>query len=159
MMQEVAAAAGRIRPAARAIGILATSATLRMRLYHRALAERGMTTVEPTAAEQERVMAAIRAVKGGDTGPRVRARVHAVMGSLVRRGAQAIVLGCTELPLVADQRDVRVPVLDGTEILARAAIREAGENPDRTREFPAPSRRSHKAISPASRAAEPARRS
>lgn len=139
IMDEVAAAAAGLSPAPRAVGLLATSATLRMRLYHAAFEARGVTVLEPRPDQQERVMVAIHAVKAGDLGAAVRARVREAASALVRRGAQALILGCTELPMVVDPARVPVPVLDGTEILARAVIREA--SPARG-EFPAPPRRS-----------------
>ncbi len=148
IMDEVAAAAASLSPAPRAVGLLATSATLRMRLYHDAFDARGIAVLEPAPEEQQRVMAAVHAVKAGDLGPAVRAQVRDVAQALVRRGAQAIVLGCTELPLVAAPEDAPVPFLDGTEILARAAIRAAAACAPRAGgargEFRAPSRRSLK---------------
>ena len=42
-----------------------------------------------------------------------------------RRGADAVVLGCTEIPLLVGQADSALPILDSTRILARAALREA----------------------------------
>ena len=115
--------------------LLATEGTLRMRRYHEALAARGIVTLEPDPDDEAAVMDAIHAVKAGDLGPAVRAAVHRIAGGLVRRGAGAVVLGCTELPLVMGAEDAAVPVLDGTEILARAALRDAF-----AREFSAPSR-------------------
>lgn len=137
MMQEVAAAASALHPAPLVVGLLATPATLRARLYHRALAARGIGVIDPSPAEEQAVAEVISGVKSGDLGLSVRARARDAASALLSRGAQAIVLGCTELPLVLDAKDLAVPVLDGTEILAAAAIREAGPG-----EFPARSRRS-----------------
>ena len=124
MMEEVAAVTAALRPRPRAVGLLATLGTIRSGLYHRALARRGIAVVESTPAEDARVQAAIKSVKAGDVGRRVRARVRAAATALARRGAGAIILGCTELPLVMAAGDAPVPVLDGTEILAAAAVRE-----------------------------------
>jgi len=134
---EVARAAAALTPRPDAVGLLATEGTLRMRRYHEALAARGIATLEPDPDDEAVVMDAIHAVKAGDLGPGVRAAVHRIAGGLVRRGAGAVVLGCTELPLVMGAEDAAVPVLDGTEILARAALRDAF-----AREFPAASGRS-----------------
>ncbi|SRR5579862_4789786 len=125
MMEEVAGAAAGREPPPRLIGVLGTTATLRLRLYHQALERRGLAAIEPDERAQQAVMAAIHAVKGGDLGDGVRASVRAIASALARRGADAIVLGCTELPLVLGAADVAVPVVDATEILARAALREA----------------------------------
>ncbi|HLJ59308.1 MAG TPA: amino acid racemase [bacterium] len=126
IMEEVAATVAALAPAPRSAGILATQATLEMQLYPRALTRRGIGVVQPTAAEEAVVMTAIHAVKGGDLDIGVRASVRAVAAALVARGAGVIVLGCTELPLVFGSGDATVPVVDATEILARAALREAG---------------------------------
>jgi len=125
MMEEVAVASAALRPAPRGVGLLATPATLSSGLYKRALAARGIEVIAPAPAEEEGVAAVIAAVKSGDLGTAVRGRAKAAAAALASRGAQAIVLGCTELPLVLDSRDIAVPVLDGAEILAAAVLREA----------------------------------
>lgn len=124
IMEEVAAAAAGLAPMPPTVGLLATAGTLRQRLYHTALDRRGIGVLTPDAAGQRVVSEAIASVKAGDTGPAVRGRARAAAEELVGAGAGAIVLGCTELPLILGPEDVRVPLLDGTEILARAAIRE-----------------------------------
>lgn len=125
IMEEVAAAVAALRPRPRAVGLLATPGTIHARLYHRALASRGFDVVDPTTLEERAVLLAIKAVKAGDLGPAVRKRVRDAAGALIRRGANAIVLGCTELPLVMGPQDAPVPVLDGTDLLAAATVREA----------------------------------
>lgn len=124
IMEEVAAAAASLQPAPAAVGLLATPGTMRQRLYHQALARRGIGVIAPDAGGQRVVSDAIASVKAGDTGPAVRGRIRQAAEALVRAGAGAIVLGCTEVPLVFGPEDATVPVLDGTEILARAAVRE-----------------------------------
>jgi aspartate racemase len=124
IMEEVAAAAAALAPVPAAVGLLATAGTVRRGLYDEALARSGIKVVAPDARGQEAVSEAIASVKAGETGPAVRGRARAAAEELVRAGAGAIVLGCTELPLILAPADVCVPLLDGTEILARAAIRE-----------------------------------
>jgi aspartate racemase len=114
--------AARVGPAR--IGILATDATLASGLYVNRPQGGGapLQWVLPTAVEMiELVMPGIGDVKGGDLasgGRRLLAAAHA----LVRRGAQALVLACTEVPLVVSERDAQVPVIDATDALARAAV-------------------------------------
>jgi aspartate racemase len=50
-----------------------------------------------------------------------------VIQSLVDRGAQGIILGCTEIGLLIKQADLAVPLFDTTEIHARAAVEAALE--------------------------------
>lgn len=137
MMAETAAALAARTPRPGIAGLLATTGTLRQRLYHAALLARGVAVLEPDPAAQAELMAVIYdGVKAGDTGPAVRDRVRAVSRGLVSRGAAVLILGCTELPLVLGPEDASVPVLDATEILARAVVREAAG------EYPAASARS-----------------
>ncbi len=54
--------------------------------------------------------------------PQSRAQVRQVLATLVGRGAQGVVLGCTELELLVSQQDCTVPVLATTQLHARAAV-------------------------------------
>ncbi len=125
IMEEVAATAREEVPTARVLGILATAAAVSSGLYARACARRGIEVVNPDPSGQQVVNRAIYAVKGGQMGPEITAGLKKIAGGLVGRGAQALVLGCTELPFVLKPQDVRVPLLDSNQILARAAVRFA----------------------------------
>jgi aspartate racemase len=48
-----------------------------------------------------------------------------VVSQLVNKGCDGVVMGCTEIPLILDQDDVEVPLLDSTRLLAKAALDEA----------------------------------
>jgi len=106
------------------VGLLATTATVRTRLYHRALEARGIEVLEPDAGGQQAVMEAIYRVKRGDLAG-ARAPLVAEARRLEEAGADAIVAGCTEIPLVLGQGDLGVPLVDATEVLAVAAVRAA----------------------------------
>ncbi len=106
------------------IGILSTDATLASGLYmNRSRREyAGLSWVQPTAVEMlESVMPGIEAVKAGhlDEGKR---HLEFAARALCRRGAQAIVLGCTEIPVVLDAAAAGVPVIDPTAALAREVV-------------------------------------
>ncbi|HLQ63149.1 MAG TPA: amino acid racemase [bacterium] len=125
IMEEVAATAREEVPTARVLGILATTAAISSGLYARACARRGIEVVNPDPSGQQVVNRAIYGVKGGQMGPEITAGLKKIADGLVGRGAQALVLGCTELPFVLKPQDVRVPLLDSNQILARAAVRFA----------------------------------
>jgi aspartate racemase len=125
IMEEVATTAREEVPSARVLGILATAAAVSSGLYSRACARKGIEVVNPDPAGQQVVNRAIYAVKGGQMGPEITAGLKKIADGLVGRGAQALVLGCTELPFVLKPQDVRVPLLDSNQILARAAVRFA----------------------------------
>jgi aspartate racemase len=121
---------GHLAPSAK-VGLLATTGTVRSGLYAEAIARVGLDLVVPDAAHQEQVMSAIygpSGVKAGfTTGPCV-SQLQAALVHLVDRGAQAIILGCTELPLVVAACEAlelggrKVRVVDPTELLARRCV-------------------------------------
>jgi aspartate racemase len=105
------------------VGLLATAGTLAMRLYPDRFAARGIEVVEPSAeAMAELVTPAIAAVKAG----RVRdayAPLAEAARDLMRSGAVAVVLGCTEIPLgIASGPALPFPVVDTVDALALAGI-------------------------------------
>ena len=109
----------------RRVGLLATELTVESGLYHQALGEVGIEVLVPAPEFQRLVTEAIfgpEGIKAGVYGP-ARARLLRAGQHLVERGAQALIAGCTELPLVLRPGDFAVPWIDPTEILARAALR------------------------------------
>ncbi|MFM2447825.1 MAG: hypothetical protein RIS44_275 [Pseudomonadota bacterium] len=110
------------------VGLLATDATLSSGLYmNRRFAsdEVGCDPFQwslPTAVEMvEHVMPGINAVKSGQL-DKGRQHLQTAAMALVQRGAQVLVLACTEIPLVLDESQVGLPVVDATAALARAAV-------------------------------------
>jgi len=82
----------------------------------------------PDAADQRDVMSAVygpAGVKSAGDNPTAAALLAGVATRLVERGAQAIVAGCTEIPLALKPQAVAVPVLDTLDLLAEAVVREA----------------------------------
>mgnify|MGYP001144639946 CR=1 FL=1 len=122
MVDETADRLAQLLPVGATVGLLATAGTVVSGLYHRALGERGMRVVTPLEHEQADVSAAIAAVKAGQL---QRPTTEFVLGpalELVRRGAEALVAACTELPLVLRQEEIPVPLIDPTRVLAEAAV-------------------------------------
>ena len=115
-------------PGIRTVGVLASTATTRLRLYHDRLEARGLRAISPAEADQEILQSAIFSVKAGDKGPAVREKVHGVAERLAAQGAQALLTACTELPLVLRDGDAGVPVVDPTQVLAEAAVRFARDH-------------------------------
>ena len=118
-----------LRPGA-GVGLLGTAATLRIGLFQERLQPQGWRCLVPDADEMVRlVMPAIDAVKAGRVAETF-APVMRVVRSLQERGAEAVVLGCTELPLSlaagpdgADALRMRPPVIvDTIDALARLSI-------------------------------------
>ena len=107
------------------IGLMGTAATLAMKLYQNRLAARGWEIIEPEPAQMERlVMPSIAAVKANRVAEAF-IPLAEVVNSLASRGAAAVVLGCTEIPIAIQSgpaEALRVPVVDTIDALARASI-------------------------------------
>jgi aspartate racemase len=123
----------RIGIASGPVGVMGIEATLAMRLYQDRLGGQGWDIIEPEAAQMQRLVTpAIQAVKTNRVAEAHDPLVE-VVNSLAARGATAVVLGCTEIPLAiqAGPADaLRVPVVDTIDALARAAIRWARDEAD-----------------------------
>ncbi|HEX5378411.1 MAG TPA: amino acid racemase [Phenylobacterium sp.] len=105
---------------ARRAGVLGTKPAIR--LYREYLAAQGMGLVTLPPEAQEGFMALLYKIKGGDTGPKVRQGMADLAQILVAEGAEAIIAGCTEVPLVLSQADLKTPLLDAGELLARRCV-------------------------------------
>jgi aspartate racemase len=109
------------------VGLLATAGTAASGVYQDAFAAHGVETLVPDDADQALVSRIIyEQVKAGR--PVDLATFRAVAARLVERGASVVILGCTELSVVAVDHGLLVePVyLDSMDQLARATIRRAG---------------------------------
>lgn len=128
MIGEVARHLTTVRPAVRTAGLLATTGTVRAGLYQEWLDRYGIRLVLPDEDDQHsEVMAAIRAVKAGIGGAAVTASLARAARRLTDRGAEAIIAGCTEIPLglPAGADTIDVPLIDPAAILAGALVRRA----------------------------------
>jgi aspartate racemase len=103
-----------------AIGILATPGG--EALYRAALEAQGIRPVVLTGGDREAFMACIYAVKRGDVGSERRAEMRRLAETLNAASADAVIAGCTEVPLLLGGSDVAVPLVDSAEVLARACV-------------------------------------
>lgn len=108
------------------VGVLCTHATSEMRLYQDALDKRGLESVLPTDEEFESlVMPAIWQVKAGELDP-AGYKLRLAAQKLILRGADALILGCTEIPIVLpDSSILNTPLCSSVDALAHAAIYHA----------------------------------
>ncbi|WEK58264.1 MAG: amino acid racemase [Candidatus Brevundimonas phytovorans] len=103
------------------VGVLATPGG--EALYAEALAAEGVEMVRLSAAERDRFMAVVAGVKAGDVGAEQRAAMRDLAAALVAAGAQGVIGGCTEVPLLLDAGDVAVPLTDSAEVLAKVCVK------------------------------------
>ena len=113
----------------RRVGLIATTGTVQAGIFQSFFSKIGKELILPTSEVQEKkVMKAIYGKKGIKAiGPADNSRRLILQASqtLIGRGAQAIIAGCTEIPLVLQEGDLPVPVIDPLTILAQSAIATA----------------------------------
>jgi aspartate racemase len=105
------------------VGLLGTRFTMEQDFYRDRLRERhGIDVLLPSPADRELVHRVIyEELCLGQVRDDSRAAYRRVMADLARRGAQAIILGCTEITLLVSAQDAQVPLFDTTALHARAA--------------------------------------
>ena len=122
MVAETCGALRRWYPEVKTAGLLATDGTVRSKIYHRALEAEGIGICLPDESDQVFIQSAIAEIKAGKHTEKTREKLFAVGTQLIQAGARAIILGCTEIPLVFDSHAFPHYSLNSTLILAEAAI-------------------------------------
>lgn len=107
-------------------GIMATTGTVHMGLFQKALTEAGVAYALPDTAMQQNVMSLIYdCVKAGI--PADMEKFRAISDALRAAGCDAIILGCTELSIIKRDNEIGSGYLDALEVLARTAILTCGK--------------------------------
>jgi aspartate racemase len=108
------------------LGITGTKYLMTGPVYPAMLKEHGIGCEIPGKADRERIDEIIfRELVHGITTESARLYFNEVIAELAGRGCDAVVLGCTEIPLVMNDANSPLPTLDSTRLLARAALRRA----------------------------------
>ena len=108
------------RGGANRVGVLATG--LALGLYGDRLTGMGLEPLNLSKAKQEWFMSLLYRIKAGDLGDEVQDEMTAVAESLVQAGAEAVIAGCTEVPLVLAADDLEVPLIDAGQVLAERCV-------------------------------------
>ena len=110
----------------RCLGLTGTRWLVESEVYPEKLAVRGLEYVRPNAAERAEINRIIMdELVYGVFKPEAVAYFQRVIGQMKEEGCDAVVLGCTEIPLIMNDANSPLPTLDSTRLLARAALRRA----------------------------------
>ncbi len=110
------------------LGILGTKYLMEGPVYPEALEEFRIESDIPDEADREKINEIIfKELVNGVFPENSRLYFNEVAGKFKARGCDAVVLGCTEIPLIVRPDDTPLPTLDSTRLLARAALRRAVE--------------------------------
>ncbi|GAA4889973.1 aspartate/glutamate racemase family protein [Ferrimonas pelagia] len=114
------------------VGLLGTRFTMEQDFYKGRLADKfGIEVVVPDAAQRETVHRIIYdELCQGQVRDDSRERYLAIVNQLFEQGAEAVILGCTEIALLIEQQHTRVPLYDTTAIHAAEAVRWATQQED-----------------------------
>lgn len=110
----------------RRLGLTGTRWLVASDVYPRALTARGLHCVLPSATERDEIDRIIMdELVCGHFRPESVACLQRAIARMQREGCDAVILGCTEIPLVISDANSPLPTLDSTRLLARAALRRA----------------------------------
>jgi aspartate racemase len=118
------------------VGILATTGTMKAKVYHDELIENKLNPITISQDEQDTIVEPAIYDKGfgikaysNPISPKARDKLETAVKLLVTEGAETVILGCTEIPLALPESNYNgIPLIDSTAILARALI--FNSNPD-----------------------------
>lgn len=104
------------------VGLMATEGCLHSMVYQSAFAGVGKELLLPGAAQVQELMSLTFRIKRGDKGADVAAGMLRLARALQERGAQAIIAGCTEIPLVLQASMLNIPLISSTDELAKHTV-------------------------------------
>ena len=105
------------------IGLLGTKYTMEMAFYTKRLKEAGIDSLVPQKHERDFIHNAImNELLKEEFRKETKEKFLKIIGDLNTTGAEGMVLGCTELPLLIKQKDTNLPVFNTLEIHAKAAV-------------------------------------
>ena len=108
------------------LAITGTKWLVESEVYPQKLTARGLEFLRPTEQEREQINRFIMdELVYGVTMPQSVAYFQQVIGRMKGEGCDAVILGCTEIPLIINDSNSPLPTLDSTRLLARAALRRA----------------------------------
>lgn len=105
------------------VGLLGTKYTMEKDFYHSKLKGFGIESMVPEKEDRLFIHdTIINELLNEEFKPESKKRFLEIIDQLVKQGAEGIILGCTEIPLLIKQEDTRIPLFNTTEIHARAAV-------------------------------------
>ncbi len=105
------------------VGLLGTKFTMELDFFTSKLSGKGIETIIPNDEDRSFIHRTIFDELGkGIVSDGTKGRYLEIAGRLIEKGAEGIILGCTEIPLVIQQADVKVPIFDTVVLHSNAAV-------------------------------------
>jgi aspartate racemase len=125
MIREVVVAVKTALPGCKRVVLLATTGTVTSNLYQGEFDKEGIEVIVPGRQLQTKVMDAILGIKASIGKEKARKELIEVANLLIQRKPEALILGCTDIPLAIGAEDFSIPVFDSNMVLAEATVRFA----------------------------------
>jgi aspartate racemase len=109
-------------PQTRRVGILATQGSRDANIFRPSFASLGIDVLQLDEASQKRFMKILYQIKSGERSSKIRADMRQLGEKLIAMGADVLIAGCTEVPLVLRDGDNSKSLIDSTDVLARRCI-------------------------------------
>jgi len=107
------------------LGVLGTKFLMEGKVYPKVLSNQNIEVMIPQPEQREQINNLIlEELVKGTVKESTRDYFHVLVAGLAEAGCDAVVMACTEIPLVLRPEDVDIPLLDSTRLLARAALKE-----------------------------------
>lgn len=107
------------------VGILASTGLIKSDLYQSAFKKAGIFVLCPSDGEQDELMEGIINFKDSGSGRTLKDAADKICRGYIEKGAEALVIACTDIPVVLNIKEFTVPCYDSLEILALATVRKA----------------------------------
>jgi len=104
------------------VALMGTKGVIKSKIYHKALKDFDIEVIEPSTKNMDKIMEIIYAIKAGKQDKNRQRELTKIAVKLMKKGAEGLILGCTELPLLFDKESFDYPLFISQEILAEKAV-------------------------------------
>ena len=125
MIEETAKETKKRIPQIKKVGLLASIGVYKSEIYHQHFKKFNIEVISPEEKDRGKVMKVIYTVKAGDLSEEVKKNILKITQKLIDKGAEAVIAGCTEIPLILKEEDILFPLIDPTQVLAKIAVQKA----------------------------------
>lgn len=127
MIEETAKKASEHSENIKKMALMGTRGVMKSKIYHKALKKFDIEVVEPSNKNMDKTMEVIYAIKSGKQDSKRQRELTKIAVELLEKGAEGLILGCTELPLLFDEESFDYPLFISQEILAERAVEKVEE--------------------------------
>lgn len=104
------------------VGVMATSGCIDAQLYQEKLTIHGYQSIVWDSQHQTEFMETVTKIKAGDTGDQTVTAMNLLANKLIDNGANVLISGCTEIPLVLNAESLSLPIIESTAVLVKSVI-------------------------------------